>query len=274
MPVDLHLHTTASDGELAPSEVVRIAARAALLAIAITDHDTTDGLDEALRAGADSATEVLSGVELSVDEATGSDVHVLGLLVDHRDLGLNAALAGLRDEREERARAMVEALARAGYPIDVDSVREIAGSGSIGRVHIARALVSAGSASTIEAAFGALIGRDAPFYFRKRTLRAAEAIDVIHGAGGVAVLAHPGVSGEEALPELLTAGIDGVEAYHAEHTAFDRERFLAVAAANGLIVTGGSDFHAADVRSAPIGGGGCPDDAVEALRRRAARYRS
>jgi predicted metal-dependent phosphoesterase TrpH len=217
---------------------------------------------------------VLAGVELSVGEATGSDVHVLGLLVDHRERGLGAALAGLRWEREVRARAMVAALAKAGYPIDIDSVRAIAGSGSIGRVHIARSLVAAGSAPTIEAAFGALIGRGAPFYMRKRTLGVAETIDVIHAAGGVAVLAHPGVSGEEALPELLSAGIDGIEAYHAEHTASERERFAALATRHELIVTGGSDFHAADVHSAPIGGGGCPDEAVEEIRLRAARYRS
>jgi predicted metal-dependent phosphoesterase TrpH len=274
MPVDLHVHTTASDGALTPSEVVRAAVVAHLSAIAITDHDTTDGLDEALAAGGGTTTAVLPGVELSVDEKTGSDVHVLGLLVDHRDPALAVTLAGLRLEREERAAAMVAALAAAGHPIDLESVKTISGSGSIGRVHVARALVAAASAPSIEAAFRLLIGRDAPFYFRKRTLSAAEAIDAIHGAGGVAVLAHPGVSGESAFPVLLAAGIDGIEAFHAEHSAADQQRFARLAAKHGLLVTGGSDFHAPDVRSAPIGGGGCPEGAVEALRLRALRYRS
>lgn len=273
MPVDLHVHTTASDGALAPSEVVRLAREAGLSTIAITDHDSTDGLDEALRASAGSTTCVLAGVELSVDGGTGSDAHVLGLEIDHREPALVATLAGLRAGREERACTMVAALAAAGYPVDMASVREIAGPGSIGRVHIARALVAAGCVPTVQEAFRTLIGRDARFYARKQTLRAVDAVDAIHAAGGVAVLAHPGVSGESAFPALLAAGIDGIEAFHAEHTAADRERFAALAAANGLIVTGGSDFHAPDLRSAPIGGGGCPDEAVEAIRIRARRYR-
>ena len=273
MPVDLHVHTTASDGALAPSEVVRLAREAGLSVIAITDHDSTDGVDEALRASIGTTTCVLPGVELSVDRGTGSDAHVLGLEIDHREQALVATLAGLRLQREQRAAAMVAALAAAGYPIDMALVREIAGPGSIGRVHIAHALVAAGCVPAVEDAFRTLIGRDAPFYVRKRTLSAVDAVDAIHAAGGVAVLAHPGLSGEAAFPALLSAGLDGIEAFHAEHTAADRERFAALAALNELIVTGGSDFHSPDLRSAPIGGGGCPDDAVEAVRVRARRYR-
>lgn len=274
MPVDLHVHTTASDGALSPSEVVGIATQAGLLALAVTDHDTTDGIDEALRAAVGGATTVIAGVELSVDVGADSDVHVLGLMVDHRHAGFSAALGTLREAREQRAWMMVAALAAAGYPIDIESVRAIAGPGSIGRVHIARALIAAGSVSTIQSAFQTLIGRDAPFYVRKRTLDADRALNAIHAAGGVAVLAHPGVSGEEALPALIAAGLDGIEAFHAEHSASDQLRFADLAARHGLIVTGGSDFHARDLRSAPIGGGGCPDSALEAVRIRAARYRS
>jgi predicted metal-dependent phosphoesterase TrpH len=272
MPVDLHVHTTASDGALTPSDVVRAALRAELSALAVTDHDTVGGVEEALEAAEAHAITVVPGVELSVDEHSGSDVHVLGLLIDHRDSDLVSVLVGLCMEREERARTMVTALAAAGHRIDLDSVRAVAGRGSIGRVHIARALVDAESVTTIEAAFRLLIGREAPFYRRKRTLDAQRAVAAIHDAGGVAVLAHPGVSGEAALAELLSAGIDGIEAFHAEHSAADRERFARLAAAHGLIVTGGSDCHGPDVRSAPIGGGACPDSALEALLLRAARY--
>lgn len=284
MPVDLHVHTTASDGALAPAGVVAVAIESGLCALAITDHDTIDGLDEALAAlaaadaaspadGGDNLLDLIPGVELSVDEQKGADVHVLGLLVDHLDPALCSTLATLREAREARASEMVTALAKAGHPIDLDAVRSIAGRGSIGRVHIARALVAAGIVSTIDDAFRLLIGREAPFYARKQTLDASQAIAAIHGAGGVAVLAHPGVTGTAALPALLAAGLDGIEAYHAEHTVADRQRFAALASRHGLIVTGGSDFHGPGVRSAPIGAGGCPEAALPALRARAARYR-
>jgi hypothetical protein len=273
MPVDLHVHTTASDGELSPSEVVRAALAAALTAVAITDHDSTDGLDEAVIAACGTPLAIIPGVELSVDDASESDVHVLGLLVDHHDAGMSAALRALRADRTERARMITSMLSRAGVAIDRDLVTALAGGGSIGRVHIARALVDAGSAPTVQDAFRLYIGRDAPFYVAKRALGAGQAIDAIHGAGGVAVLAHPGVSGESALPALIAAGLDGIEAFHAEHTAADRERFADLARRDGLLVTGGSDFHGPRLGSAPIGGGGCPDEAVDSVRARAARYR-
>jgi predicted metal-dependent phosphoesterase TrpH len=274
MPVDLHVHTTASDGALTPAEVVRAAVAAGLSALAVTDHDSVAGIDEALAAAEGTKLTLVPGVELSVDERSDSSgVHLLGLLVDHRDPGLVSDLATLRHERDVRARAMVSELVRAGHAIDYDTVASIAGAGSIGRVHIARALVGAGSATTIEEAFRTLIGRDAPFYVGKRTMDAAQAVSAIHAAGGVAVLAHPGVSGAHALPLLLRAGLDGIEVFHAEHTQADRERFTALAKKHGLLVTGGSDFHGPGVRSAPIGGGSCPEDAPAALRERATLYR-
>jgi predicted metal-dependent phosphoesterase TrpH len=273
MPVDLHVHTTASDGALAPSEVIRVALETGLSALAITDHDSTDGIDEALIAAAGSALTVIPGVELSVDEEGANSVHILGLWIDHHEPRLVAALVTLREAREDRAREMVEALAASGHDIDLASVRAIAGHGSIGRVHIAQALVAAGSAPSIAEAFQQLIGRDAPFYFHKRTLGAAEAIAAIHAAGGVAVLAHPGVSGADAFPALLSAGLDGVEAFHAEHDEADFEHFALLAEEHQLVVTGGSDFHGPDVHCAPIGGGACPEGAPEALWLRAAAYR-
>jgi predicted metal-dependent phosphoesterase TrpH len=168
---------------------------------------------------------------------------------------------------------MVIQLVEAGHAIDYDTVARIAGAGSVGRVHVARALVAAGSAATIEEAFHTLIGRDAPFYVGKRTMDAAHAVSMIHAARGVAVLAHPGVSGAEAFPLLVSAGLDGIEVFHAEHTQADRERFAALAREYGLLVTGGSDFHGPGVRSAPIGGGSCPEDAPDLLRERANLYR-
>jgi 3',5'-nucleoside bisphosphate phosphatase len=274
MPVDLHVHTTASDGALSPSEVVRVAVAAGLSALAITDHDTTDGVDEAGYAARGTALVFIPGVELSVDEDTASGgVHVLGLLIDQHDTRLISTLAELRHEREVRARAMVRALVEAHHAIDYASVAAIAGRGSIGRVHVARSLVAAGSVSSIDEAFRRLIGRDAPFYVPKRTMGIRQAVSTIHDAGGVAVLAHPGVNGEASLDALLDAGLDGIEVFHAEHAPGDRVRLAALAERHGLLVTGGSDFHGPGVRSTPIGGGGCPDGAVEALRVRATLYR-
>jgi len=273
MPVDLHVHTTASDGALAPAEVVASALALGLSTIAITDHDALSGIDEALAAASGTALRVVPGVELSVDADGVSDVHVLGLLIDHRYPALNTTLARLRDERRTRAEAMVALLSDAGHPIDLATVLSAAGEGSVGRVHIAQALVDAGSVGSVSEAFSTLIGADAPFFVHKSALDAREAIDAIHAAGGVAVLAHPGLSGEAALPLLLDARLDGIEAFHAEHSAADQARFAALAAGLGLLVTGGSDCHGPRIHSAPIGGGACPEDALEALQARASLYR-
>ncbi len=274
MPVDLHVHTTASDGSLTPSAVVEAALAVGLRVIAITDHDTTAGVVEATDAARSRGITVLPGVELSVEEPCASDVHVLGLLVDHDDPHLVETLADLRASREARARTMVDMLDEAGHSVDFADVARRAGGGSIGRVHIARALVDSGSVPTVEEAFRLLIGRDAPFHVRKETLSGTRAIAAIHAAGGVAVLAHPGVSGEAALTTLLMAGLDGIEAFHAEHSQRDRQRFAALAERHGLIVTGGSDFHGPGMRSPGIGAGACPDSAVDAVRERARAYRS
>jgi len=273
MPVDLHVHTTASDGVLSPSDVVTAAVAAGLTALAITDHDTVAGVEEALMAAAGTSLTVVPGVELSADVTATSDVHILGLGIEHRDKRLRETLAVLRTQRETRARSMVDLLVAAGHAIDFASVARIAGSGSVGRVHIARALIEAGSVPDIDSAFKTLIGAAGPFYVAKDTLGAAEAVAAIHGAGGVAVLAHPGVSGEAALVPLIDAGLDGIEAFHAEHDIAQQQHFVSLARRHGLLVTGGSDFHGPSVRSAPIGGGACPDDAVEILEARATLYR-
>ena len=272
MPVDLHVHTTASDGSLAPSVVVRSAAMGGVTALAVTDHDSVDGIVEALEAAKACGIDLIAGVELSAGAAEDGDVHILGLALDHTSASLLATLAGLRERRVERAREMTERLSAGGHPLAFEDVLAAAGGGSVGRVHIAQALVEAGSAETIAAAFTDFIGRGAPFYVHKATLDPHRAVELIHAAGGVAVLAHPGLSGASALPTLLDAGLDGIEAFHAEHTTYDRDRFAALAAKHGLIVTGGSDYHGPRVHSAPIGAGGCPAGAPAAVRERATLY--
>ncbi len=273
MTVDLHVHTTASDGLVAPRDVVAAALDLGLSVISITDHDSVDGIDEALEAARDTSLEIISGVELSVRSEDGPDAHLLGYLIDHHDPALLSALERLRAARLERARTMVAALARAGHTVDIAGVLDEAGAGAVGRVHVARALVRAGSVDTIEEAFARFIGRDGPFYVQKALFYPREALALIHGAGGVAVLAHPGVSGEGPLVPLVEAGLDGVEAYHADHNASQRDHFLAMARRFGLVTTGGSDFHGPGMRSAALGAGTCPDEAVGELRRRATIFR-
>jgi predicted metal-dependent phosphoesterase TrpH len=273
MTVDLHVHTTASDGLIAPADVVTSALHLGLTVISITDHDSVEGVGEALEAARGTTLDVIPGVELSVRAEDGSDVHLLGYLIDHHDPTLLGALEGLREARFERAAAMVAALAEAGHEVDLDDVLEHAAGGAVGRVHVARALVGAGSVLTIEQAFAELIGRDGPFYVHKAFFSAGEALALIHGAGGVAVLAHPGVSGESELVGLVDAGLDGIEAYHAEHTTAQRAHFASAARRFGLVATGGSDFHGPGMRSAALGAGACPPRAVEELRERATIFR-
>jgi predicted metal-dependent phosphoesterase TrpH len=274
MRVDLHVHTTASDGLVAPADVVCAALVLGLSAIAITDHDSVEGVGPAVEAARGTTLEVISGVELSVLGPDGNDAHLLGYLVDPASPALAVALSRLRDARDERARLMVENLRRGGHPIDIERVLRHAGTGAVGRVHVARALVEIGSATTVEQAFAELIGRRGPFYAHKATLDAEGALRTIHDAGGVAVLAHPGVSGEGSLVSLIEAGLDGIEAFHAEHTPAQRQHYVSLARRFGLVTTGGSDFHGPGLRSGGLGAGGCPPEAVEALRQRATILRS
>lgn len=269
MSVDLHIHTTASDGLLTPTAVVEAALDLHLRFISITDHDTVAGLEEAMRAADDRGITVLTGVELSVRGPGDTDAHLLGYLFDHHSKALLDALSELRAARLERARLMVGRLAAAGHDIDLPHVLALAGGGSVGRAHVARALVEAGSVSSMQQAFSQLIGRDGQFYVHKLTLSAADAVSTVHRAGGVAVIAHPGLGGEPALLPLIEAGLDGIEALHSEHTASQRAHFTSVARRYDLVVTGGSDFHGPGLRSASLGAGGCPESAVEDLRHRA-----
>jgi predicted metal-dependent phosphoesterase TrpH len=273
MTVDLHVHTTASDGLSTPTEVVACALDLGLTVISITDHDSVEGVGPAIAASAGTPLEVIPGVELSVRGDDDTDVHILGYLIDHRDETLLGALARLRAARFERAQTMVTALADAGHGVELAGVLGHAAGGAVGRVHVARALVEAGSVESIEDAFAQLIGRDGPFYVPKAFFSAEEALALIHGAGGVAVLAHPGVSGEGALVRLVELGLDGIEAYHAEHTPAQRAHFASVANRFALVSTGGSDFHGTGMRSASLGAGSCPPHAVEELRERATIFR-
>lgn len=250
--VDLHMHSTASDGSRSPGEVIRAAARARLAAIALTDHDTVAGLPEAQRAGEELGVRVIAGVELSAVEGD-TETHLLGLHL--RDTAvLERALAGLREMRERRARRIVEQLHAIGVHITMEAVLAQAADGAVGRPHVARALIAEGWAVDSRDAFDRYLGAGRPAYVPKEQLGMREAIGMIHDAGGLAVLAHPAASGtRERLSVLRDQGLDGVEVKHPSHSAADTARLAALARELDLVPSGGSDWHGASEGPRTIG---------------------
>jgi len=253
--VDLHIHTTASDGLLNPAEVIQLALDRGLAAIALTDHDTIAGFAEARAAAEGTGLEVVPGVEISSDWPVG-DFHILGLYVDPWDGPLNESLAAMRAARLQRARKMLEKLAALGMPLDwEEGAASSNGSNAIGRLHIARAMVRRGYVSTIPEAFQHYIGRYGPAYVPRLRMTPVEVIGLIRRAGGIAVLAHPAASGlVEHIPTLASLGLQGVEVLYPSHSLEDVQVLLRLARQYRLLVTGGSDFHGFGVgEGAPLG---------------------
>jgi 3',5'-nucleoside bisphosphate phosphatase len=248
---DLHTHSTFSDGTLDPEQVVELAVSRELAGIALTDHDNTGGVERARAAAKGGGLTVLLGCELSA-EHDGSPVHVLGYGFDPDEPTFAAKRAWIAEGRVGRARRMVERLRQLGASVELERVKELAGGGTIGRPHIARAMVEAGVVEDIDAAFGAdWIGTGGRAYVAKDAVTPVEAVELIHGAGGVAVLAHPSVhAGASAVPEaviraMAAAGLDGLEVDHPDQPPADRARWRALAAELGLETTGASDCHGA-----------------------------
>jgi predicted metal-dependent phosphoesterase TrpH len=243
--VDLHIHSSVSDGKFSPAEVVRKSAEAGLTVIAITDHDNVDGIVPALEAAKEfPRLRVIPGVEISTDEPDG-EVHVLGYFIDYTHQELLATLINMRDSRQKRAKKMVAKLATLGLPVDWQRVQEIAGTGSIGRPHIAQALLEKGYIATIKEAFDKYIAWGGPAYVEREKISPAEAVGLILRARGLPVLAHPLTSNDpEALVARLTeSGLIGIEAYYGEYTPDKIRRLVSLADKYRLIATGGSDYH-------------------------------
>ncbi|MGE5101835.1 MAG: PHP domain-containing protein [Deltaproteobacteria bacterium] len=240
--VDLHAHSTASDGSRAPADVVREAKRIGLAAIALTDHDTVAGIAEATATAEELGLRVVPGVELSAVEGD-VETHILGLhLSDTREL--EARLIGLRDMRRTRAERMVQRLNELGVRIDFASVLEQAAGGAIGRPHVARAMIAEGWAVDFRDAFDRYLGNGRPAYVTKERLAVSEATMLIHRAGGLAILAHPSHSGtRERIAAFVEQGMDGVEVRHPSHSAEDTARLAALVEHFSLVPSGGSDWH-------------------------------
>ena len=250
--VDLHMHSTASDGSLSPAAVVEAARRAGLRAIALTDHDTLEGIPEARRAADAVGIRVVAGTELSV-MFEGRELHLLALHVD-RSAALEAELADLREARRSRAERIVARLHTLGVPLPLDAVLAEAGEGAIGRPHVARAMVAGGWARDFRDAFDRYLGNGRPAHVEKRRLDAGDAIQLVHDAGGLAIFAHPGTTGSrERIERLAALGLDGVEVLHPSHTSEDLARLDALVRHFHLVPSGGSDWHGASDGPRTIG---------------------
>ena len=273
-PIDLHCHSTASDGSFAPAQVVAMAAARGVRALALTDHDTTDGIGAAAVAAVAHGMALIPGVELTCSVESG-EVHLLGYFVAVGDNAFQETLAQFRDGRDARGRAMVARLNAIGVPVRWERVKEMAGAAGIGRPHIARAIIEVGAATSVDDAFDRYLGQGRPAYVDRMRLEPAAAVRVVRAAGGVPVLAHPlSVTDLDAtLAEMIPAGLRGIEAYYGAYTPPQRASLAAVAARHALITTVGNDFHGDVHGGAAIGGTVGPPDVLERLVTAAARIR-
>jgi predicted metal-dependent phosphoesterase TrpH len=266
-PVDLHAHTTASDGTLSPRELIDLAAARGLRWLGVTDHDTVDALAEARRHGAEAGVTVVPGVELSTTER-GAEVHVLGYGVDPDNGPLRDALAALAAARVRRIEQMIDRLRDAGYAIDGDAILAQAEIGSIGRPHVARALIAIGAVGSVDEAFRRFLTPGAPGWVPRERFTPEEAVTLLVEHGAVPVLAHPFSTGNipAILDRLAPIGLLGMEVWYGEYDVTQREELCEIALRRGLVGTGGSDYHGPDFREGrELGSVPVPEEVVERL---------
>jgi 3',5'-nucleoside bisphosphate phosphatase len=273
--IDLHAHTTASDGSLTPTELVALAKETGLSALGVTDHDTVDGLAEATAAAREAGLTLVPGVELSVDYPHGQ-FHLLGYFVDFTHPPLLERLQYLRDYRSRRNEKMVELMQQAGLPITMADLEREAGGDVIGRPHMALAMVRKGIVSSTQEAFDRYLADGRPYHLPKVRLQPPEAIELLHGAGAVTVLAHPKYLKIDD-PTMLRAelarfkemGLDGIEVFYSQYTEAETVLYQQLARDLGFVVSGGSDFHGASKPTVKLGvvyqGTGVPDWVLEGL---------
>jgi predicted metal-dependent phosphoesterase TrpH len=268
MAVDLHIHSTASDGTLTPEEIVREAKRIGLSGIAVADHDVLDGSQQAVAHGESLGVCVAPAVEISTDYED-VEVHILGYWVDVNDGRLGERLKAVREGRVLRAQRIIDRLREIGVEqITLDDVLRTAGGASVGRPHVAMALVKAGVCRNLQEAFRRFLGKGAPGYVPRVRPTTVEAIQTVKEAGGCPVLAHPGLVPRhpQIVEQMADYGVEGVEAYHPKQDARQTKGFIRRAEARGLLVTGGSDSHGpGGSEPVEIGAGNAPDSCLEAL---------
>lgn len=278
--VDLHLHTTHSDGSLSPADVIALAHKAGVTALAITDHDITTGIPDAIATGRELGIEIIPGIEIS-SQYGGSELHVLGYFLDWQDAELGARLTTLRESRHRRNPQIIERLQALGIDITYEEVRTLAGTDSVGRPHIARVLMEKQMVASAKEAFDRFLANGKPAYVPRELPSPAEAIQWIKAAKGLAVLAHPTwVNPTEGtltdlVRQLKADGLDGIEVHYSTHTSRQTREYLSLAEQVNLLVTGGSDFHGVTKPDIEVGIGRgtlhVPDSLLPKLKHAAAR---
>ena len=267
--IDLHTHSLRSDGALTPTELVKRAAARGVTVQALSDHDTLSGVAEAVAEGDRLGVRIIPATELNTESEWGH-VHVLAYFVDPNDAPFEERMRWLRENRADRIEKMVENLNRLGHAVSLARVQEIAQGGSLGRPHLAQALFEAGHVPSYEAAFDTLISDTAPAYVTRVGLAPVEAVTLVRAHGGVPALAHPGTVErlEELLPQLVSAGLAGIECYYGSHSPAWTMECLRLAARHSLIPTGGSDFHGRGDHGTDLGGVFVPPENIAALESR------
>jgi predicted metal-dependent phosphoesterase TrpH len=249
---DLHIHTTASDGLLTPSEVVKWAYYKKLKAIGITDHDNIGGISEAEQASLEYNIEVVPGVELN-SQFKDEEIHILGYYIDYGSVILTDKLAQIKNSRYDRMIKMIEKLNSLGFNISKEDLDIVSEGTTVGRPHIARALLEKGYVSSLKVAFDKYLGKNKPAYVERYRLSIGEAIELIKKIGGVPILAHPGlIENKRYLSDILNMGIEGIEVYHTKHDHTTTKELLMMATERKLLITGGSDCHGMFVKDEPI----------------------
>jgi predicted metal-dependent phosphoesterase TrpH len=266
MFADLHLHTHFSDGTYSPEEVVANGVRFGFAALALTDHDTVEGCARMATACQAAEIEFIPGAELTAEQK-GAELHILGYYLDTGNTTLLAEISKFQTVRQNRIREMVARLNQLRIPLAADAVFALANCRSPGRPHVARAMVNAGLCGSLDEAFERYLKKNRPAWVPKMKMSACEGIELIHQAGGLAVLAHPGLNrSDDVIPDLVEAGLDGIECFHSKHSTHAAERYLEIADKYRLLVTGGSDCHGMSKGKPLIGTVKLPYTHVEKLK--------
>ncbi len=273
MKVDLHLHSNHSDGNWSPSDMVAHAIKIGMSVIALTDHDTVSGIDEALSAASD-RLEVIPAVEINTvwcdDAGVWQDVHILGYFIDRKNQDLQDVFETQNKARVRQVEKLVQILADDGLDISIEQIRRIADGSPLGKVHVTQAIVACGGAKNVNEAYRKYYDRKSKYFVRRESVSPFEAIDAIHAAGGITSIAHPSYSADltDLIVELARHGLDGIEVYHSSNRPEHEEKHLTLAGRLNLIVTGGSDCHGPwGEHSSLMGTVPVPEAAVAELKR-------